>query len=126
MSGFFRGAAVVIAAALLAAGCESTGTAVADKEDMLADTGFVPKRANSASRVSALKSLPPHQFVMQTVNGKTRYVYADPTVCGCLYVGDQQAYDQYRQRMAARQTATDAQIRATLSSTPLPGEGGGF
>ena len=124
MSEIFRRAAVVIGSALLAAGCAATGAAVSDKEDMLADTGFVPKRANSPSRMAALKSLPPHQFVMQTVNGKARYVYADPTVCGCLYVGDQQAYDQYRQRMAARQTITDAQIRATLSSAPLPGEEG--
>jgi len=52
------------------------------------------------------------------------YLYADPMVCGCIYVGDQNAYDQYRQQMAARQTATDDQIRAILSTTPLPGEEG--
>jgi hypothetical protein len=71
-----------------------------------------------------LKSLPPHQFVTRTINGGTRYLYADPTICGCIYVGDQKAYDQYRQKMAAVQTATDEQIRSVLSATPLPGESG--
>jgi hypothetical protein len=51
-------------------------------------------------------------------------LYADPTVCGCIYVGDQNAYDQYRQQMAARRTARDDQIRAILSTAPLPGEEG--
>jgi hypothetical protein len=51
-------------------------------------------------------------------------LYADPTVCGCIYVGDQNAYDQYRRQMAARRTATDDQIRAILSTAPLPGEEG--
>jgi len=124
MMRLFHGAAVAIGAALLAAGCASPTATVSDKDDMLADAGFVPKRADSASRMSALKSLPAHQFVMRTVNGKARYLYADPTACGCVYVGDQQAYDQYRQKIAARQTATDQQIRATLSSAPLPGEEG--
>ena len=40
------------------------------------------------------------------------------------YVGDQRAYDQYRQQMSTQQTATDQQIRAILSTAPLPGEGG--
>jgi hypothetical protein len=31
---------------------------------------------------------------------------------------------QYRQQMAARRTATDDQIRAILSTAPLPGEEG--
>ena len=91
---------------------------------MLLSAGFVPKKANSTSRMATLKSLPPHQFVTKTVNGGTRYLYADPTICGCIYVGDQTAYDQYRQKMAAAQTATDEQIRSILSSTPLPGESG--
>jgi len=70
-----------------------TGTAVIDKEDMLASAGFVAKKADSAARIETLKSLPPHQFVTRTADGRTRYLYADPTACGCIYVGDQSAYD---------------------------------
>jgi hypothetical protein len=115
---------ILAGAALLAAACADTGTAVSTKEDMLAGAGFVPKKADSSARMATLKALPAHQFVQRTNDGRTRYLYGDPTLCGCIYVGDQNAYDRYRQQMAARQTATDAQIRAVLSSSPLPGESG--
>jgi hypothetical protein len=124
MNKVFGQPTLAIGAALLAAACADTGTAVVDKEDMLASSGFVAKKADGAARKETLKSLPPHQFVTRTADGRTRYLYADPTACGCIYVGDQSAYDQYRQKMATRQTATDEQIRSILSSAPLPGESG--
>jgi hypothetical protein len=113
-----------LGAAFMIAGCANPPGPVSGNQDMLADAGFVPKKANNPTRLAMLKSLPPHQFVSRTVNGRTRYLYADPMACGCIYVGDQIAYDRYRQEMAAQQTATDAQIRAILSSAPLPGEEG--
>ena len=118
------GSALILGAVLMAAGCASTGEAVSDKEDLLASAGFVPKRADNPARMAAVRALPPHQFVTRSRNGRTLYLYADPTVCGCIYAGDQTAYNQYRLRMAVRQTATDEQIRAILSSAPLPGEEG--
>jgi hypothetical protein len=113
-----------VAAALLGAACANPGPAAVDKDDMLVNAGFVPKRVNTATRMAMLKGLPPHQIVARTTNSKTRYLYADPIVCGCIYVGDQGAYDRYRQNMVAQRAATDEQIRAILSSTPLPGEEG--
>ncbi len=41
-----------------------------------------------------LNRLPPNQFVLRMNNGVSHYVYADPG-CGCLYVGSQQAFNQY-------------------------------
>lgn len=116
--------ALAMGAALAAAACANTGGAIAEKEDMLLSAGFVSKKADATAHMAGLKSLPPHQFVAKNRNGRTRYLYADPTVCGCIYVGDQKAYDEYRQQMAARRTATDEQIRAILSTAPLPGEEG--
>ena len=110
--------------ALVAAACANTEGAVSQKEDMLLAAGFAPKKADATAQMAGLKSLPPHQFVVRNRNGRTTYSYADPTVCGCIYVGDQHAYDQYRQQMAGRRTATDDQIRAILSTAPLPGEEG--
>ena len=116
--------ALAIGAALMAAACANPETAISENEDMLVAVGFVPKRAKTAARMASLKALPPHQFVARTIKGRPSYLYADPVVCGCVYVGDQRAYDQYRQQMATQQTATDEQIRAILSTTPLPGEEG--
>jgi hypothetical protein len=113
-----------IGAAFLAVACAKPGTGISTGEDMLVAAGFVPKHADSPSRMAALKSLPPHEFVSRNRNGGVVYLYADPTVCACIYVGNQQAYDRYRQQMAARQTVEDNRIRAILSTTPLPGEAG--
>jgi len=93
MNKVFCQPALAIGAALLVAACADTGTAVIDKEDMLASAGFVAKKADSAARIETLKSLPPDQFVTRTADDRTRYLYADPTACGCIYVGDQSAYD---------------------------------
>ncbi len=101
-----------------------TPAANTESDNNLAEAGFVAKKANTAERMAAIRALPPHQFVMRTHNGQPRYLYADPTGCSCIFVGDQTAYDRYRQRMAAAQTATDDQVRAILSSSPLPGEAG--
>ena len=113
---------LVTGGALVAVACANTEGAISQKDDMLLSAGFVSKKADATPRMAGLKSLPPHQFMVRNRNGRTVYLYADPTVCGCVYVGDQNAYDQYR--IAARQTATDEQIRAILSTAPLPGEEG--
>jgi hypothetical protein len=114
---------LAVGVVFLATACANPGTGVPAGEDMLVAAGFVPKNADTPSRMAALKSLPPHKFVSRTKSGSVRYLYADPTVCGCIYVGDQHAYDQYRQ-MATQQTVADDQVRAILSTAPLPGEEG--
>ena len=108
--------------ALLAAACANPEAAAPTKADLLEQAGFVRRDVNTQERLAALKVLPPHQFVIRNSNGSVKYMYADPNVCDCIYVGGQRAYDQYRQMMATR--VQDAQIRAILSTAPLPGESG--
>jgi hypothetical protein len=74
-------------------------------ETNLSIAGFVMHRADTPSQRTKLDLLPPHQ-VLQRVRGETiRYVYADPNVCDCLYVGSQQAYDLYQTQRLARHSA---------------------
>ena len=102
---------IALIAVLAITACQSQSTLVAQKEDNLAAAGFVVRPANTPERIAMLNRLPPHQFV-QRVNGDVvHYVYADPLVCGCLYVGTQQAYGQYKlhqqqQRLADEQLMT--------------------
>jgi hypothetical protein len=116
-------ASIAVGAAFLAAACANPGAGGSAREDMLTAAGFVQKNADTPTRIAALKSLPPHKFLSRTKNGSVKYLYADPTVCGCIYVGGQYAYDQYR-RMATQQSVADEQVRAILSTAPLPGEEG--
>jgi hypothetical protein len=78
---------------------------VQKKEDMLATAGFKAVPANTPQRQASLAKLPPHRFVHQVRNNTMTYVYADPTICDCLYVGGQGAYDRYRAQMSQRKLA---------------------
>jgi hypothetical protein len=73
--------------------CQTQGDLI-QQEDSLAAAGFTVQIANTAARQSMLNRLPPNQFVLRVQDGVSHYVYADPQ-CGCLYVGSQQAFNQY-------------------------------
>jgi hypothetical protein len=94
------------------AACQTQQQIVSAHEDNLAAAGFVVRPANTPERQAMLNRLPPHQFV-QRVNGDTvHYVYADPLVCGCLYVGTQQAYNQYKRDQQQKNLADEQQMTA--------------
>jgi hypothetical protein len=111
----------VIAASILLGGasltaCESQQQRVEDREDLLAAAGFIVRPANTPERQDMLHRLPPHTFV-QRVNGDVvHYVYADPLVCGCLYVGTQQAYNQYKANQLQQHLADEQQMTAQTYS----------
>ena len=84
---------VLVLTVLGLAACQTQGDLI-QQENSLAAAGFTVRIANTAPRQSMMNRLPPNQFVLQVHDGVTHYVYADPG-CGCLYVGSQQAFDQY-------------------------------
>ncbi len=89
---------------------------VQNKEDMLAAAGFTLVPANTPQRQASLSTLPPHKFVHQVRNDVVVFVYADPTICDCLYVGNQAAYDRYRQDVFAKNIANEQQMTAQLNN----------
>jgi len=107
--------ATVLAACTLAA-CQTQQQRIESREDMLAAAGFVIKPANTPQRQQMLTRLPANKFV-QRQNGDTiHYVYSDPIVCGCLYVGTQQAYNQYKANQLAQHLADEQQMSAQMYS----------
>jgi len=101
-----RGLLAVIVAAMMplaAAPVSAKSTsAVEKKEDNLAAAGFIVRPANTPDRIDMLKRLPANKFVQRTKDDVVTYVYADPKVCGCLYVGTQEAFGQYQKTMQAK------------------------
>lgn len=94
------------------AACQTPQQRIEHHEDNLAAAGFIVRPANTPERQAMLQRLPPHKFV-QRVNGDTvHYVYADPQVCGCLYVGTQQAYNQYKRDQQQKNLADEQQMNA--------------
>ena len=70
------------------------------KEDMLSSAGFKATPPKTPAQVAMLKSLPVHTLTKTTHKGKTVWLYSDPTICGCLYVGNQAAYDAYLKKQS--------------------------
>ncbi len=102
---------VFIAAAALT-GCVNP---VVQKEDLLAAAGFATKPADTPARQAALARMPPHKFTHQVRNGKTVYLYADPTICGCVYAGDDTAYSRYRQEVFQQRLADEQEMAANMN-----------
>jgi len=96
---------------LAATGCNDPNRTIMNKEDMMAASGFKFVPANTPERQAAFKTLPPHRFVRQINGEKVVYVYADPTICACLYVGGQKAYGTYQARRLDKRIA-DEQAQA--------------
>jgi hypothetical protein len=88
---------------------------VQNKEDMLAAAGFTLVPANTPQRQAALSMLPPHKFVRQLRNNVVIYTYADPTICDCLYVGNQAVYDRYRSNVFQKQIADEQAFTAQVN-----------
>ena len=96
--------------------CQTQQQVVEQREDLLSAAGFIVRPANTPERQAMLNRLPPHKFV-QRVNGDVvHYVYADPLVCGCLYVGTQQAYNQYKANQLQQHLADEQQMAADTYS----------
>ncbi len=126
-----RTSAALVTIGLTLAACQTSPERVAQREDHLAAAGFVIRPANTPERQAMLTRLPAHKFVMRTHGDQVHYVYADPTVCQCLYVGSQQAYSKYvadrqaRRRdkqlvdaLEANHDAAEADFRAEAYTDP--------
>jgi hypothetical protein len=98
------------------AACASPQQIVTQKEDNLAAAGFVAQPANTPQRQTMLTRLPPHHFVRRVHGDSVSYVYADPLVCDCLYVGTQEAYGRYQAYLQQKRLADEQETTAQLYS----------
>jgi hypothetical protein len=95
-------------------GCQTAPPDVAGHEDNLAAAGFVKRVADTPERQAMLTRLPIDQFVIRQNGTTIHYVYADPLVCGCLYVGTEQAFMQYQQNQQLANLASHEQMIAQM------------
>jgi hypothetical protein len=82
----------------LTVGCAESSQGRARRlESILTQAGFRAVAANTPARESKLAEMTPLKLNYFTRNGKASYWFADPYVCHCLYVGDEQNYKQFEQ-----------------------------
>lgn len=103
---------------LLCAAGVAAGSAFAQlAADMkLEDAGFVMRKADTAEKLLHIKRVPPRQFVSRVKNGQTYYVYADPELCQCVFIGNAIAFEAYRD-MRKRLPQPDAVPGAGVNAT---------
>ena len=99
---------------VMLAACATSKEVVSSKEDNLSAAGFTVRPANTPARQAMLNRLPPHQFVQRPHGDTVDYVYADPLVCDCLYVGTQQDFANYQRTHQAEQIANQRAMTAQL------------
>jgi hypothetical protein len=114
----FRWATAIVAAVGIGvlSACQTQQQLVAQHEDNLAAAGFLVRPANTPERQAMLAKLPPNRFVQRVRGDSIHYVYADPLVCGCLYVGSQQAYTSYKQHEQQQHLADEQLMTAQTYS----------
>jgi len=98
------------------AACQSAPPDYGAYEDNLTAAGFMMRPASTPQRQALLARLPAHRFLIRQNGAAIHYVYADPLVCDCLYVGTQQAYNQYRSNQRQKNLLDERQLIALTYS----------
>ncbi len=80
----------------LAVGLGGCALAVGNTENLLSQAGFTKVPADTPKRVEHLQTLAAHRLIKRTTDGKSYYVYADPSHCKCMFVGNESAYAAYK------------------------------
>jgi hypothetical protein len=73
--------------------------------------GFKVMAADTAEKQTMLHTLPPRTVTRIVRPDNTYYIYADPDLCACLYVGRAQEYDHLT-RLGAERQISDEQLLA--------------
>jgi hypothetical protein len=91
----------------------TAGQMTGNKEDRLAAAGFKKRSIKTEAQLSDFREIPPHMIRRSSYKGKTVYVYADPSICGCLYMGGTTAYNTYISGAQARQMRQEYKSETT-------------
>ena len=113
--------ALLLVAAIVLSGCQTV--LVSHREAVLEDAGFKATPADTPERQALLSGLPARRI---TARPYDLYVYADPLVCDCLYIGSQEAYAKYLALTSVRRNAIGLPAstnNVTNNSPPMPGFG---
>ena len=106
------GMLLLLATAIAVSGCAAMRRGEArDTGDLLVSAGFRSKPADTPERAQQLHTMPALKIVAQTKDGHVVYRYADPYSCECLYVGDEDAYREYK-RLALQREIADERLEA--------------
>jgi len=105
--------AAAMAVMLVLAGCAALqpdpNQDAKDQQMMLSAAGFKMMPANSPEKLAEVKALPQLKLdYYANSEGKTHYWMADANYCGCVYIGNDQNFQQY-ENLKFQKRLTDQQ-----------------
>jgi hypothetical protein len=109
---------IVIVTTIVLAGCAALKKQeTKSTEQLLSASGFDIQPADTPEKLASLQEMKQNKLIRrQTKDGQLQFLYADAAVCRCLYVGDQQDYQQY-QKLAMQQQIAIADQEAALDAS---------
>jgi len=106
---------IAVGIAALLSACANPVERANEKNDLLAAAGFQIVPVTTNEQRMELQTLPPNRVVQKTRNGKVIFLYADPYACGCLYVGDQSAWDSYKRNQLQQNFLGQERLNAEMN-----------
>src|SRR5258708_7129874 len=97
----------MIAAAILTGCATLQAASTRSAEEMLSAAGFRVEAADTSPGPAGVRTAPAWQLLREVRDGKTVYVYRDPQVCSCRYVGGEPEYQQYQRLRLQKDIAED-------------------
>jgi hypothetical protein len=104
----------LIALGMMITGCASGGAMGGTMQTQLdlSSSGFTWKIADTPEKLKQVESFPQRKIVRHKKDGKDYYIYADARDCKCVYIGDEKAYQQYRQLVYEKRKEREEDIAA--------------
>ena len=92
----------LVALLLLGFFCDPAASGQEATDMKLDDAGFSVRVADTPAKIARLRKVPPRQFLRRVKAGRTTYMYVDPDLCKCVYLGGQDAMNNYRAMVTKR------------------------
>lgn len=106
---------LALSASILIAGCSTPVERANEKNDLLAAAGFHIVPVTTDQQRLQLETLPANRVVQKVKDGKVIFLYADPYSCGCLYIGDENAWDNYKREQIQQRVLNQESMNAQMN-----------
>ncbi len=90
-------AALALLAGLLAA--DLLAQTPQQRDRLLEQSGFIMRSADTPQKVARMDRLPPLQFLARNSPHGRYYLFADPKLCVCVFLGTEQALTNYKSQV---------------------------
>ena len=90
------------------------------RDRLLEQAGFIMRSADTPQKVVRMNKLPPLQFLARNSPHGRYYLYADPKLCVCVFVGNAQALNNYKSQVTQVPASELAPTQAAPAAPPNP------